>query len=455
MNRLQQLQNRQATLYASLEEISSKVAEEDRDLTDDEKASITKLNAELAKVEDKDTGIPYEEKRLAAHKLALASGKSIPVGIGDGGEQTLTDKEITRIRSKSLAGQLKAYKGEDAKLNAYKAGQFVLATIGRSDHARLWCQEHGVQLAQSEGTNIYGGYLVPDQMSSAMIDLREQYGVFRRFADIQPMSAETLLIPRRTGGLTVYAVSEGAAITDSTMTFDQIQLVAQKFGALTYWSTEVNEDTLINWVDKLTFEMGYAFSVKEDQCGFIGDGTGTYNGIVGIQTKINDSSGATYAGSIQAAASGNTAFSTLDLDDFENVVGKLPQYATGNAKWYISKPGWAASMLRLEMAAGGNTSQNISAGGDAMFLGYPVVWSQVLNSTLGADVSAIKCLFGDLSLASSLGDRRGISIAVSDQVRFTQDQLAIKGTTRYDIKTHDIGDATNAGPIVALKTPAS
>jgi hypothetical protein len=43
----------------------------------------------------------------------------------------------------------------------------------------------------------------------------------------------------------------------------------------------------------------------------------------------------------------------------------------------------------------------------------------------------------------------------SEHRYFEFDQTGIRGTQRYDIVVHDLGDGTNAGPIVALKTPAS
>jgi HK97 family phage major capsid protein len=106
-------------------------------------------------------------------------------------------------------------------------------------------------------------------------------------------------------------------------------------------------------------------------------------------------------------------------------------------------------------AGGGNTVSTIGGGSGPSFLGYPVVISQVLNATLGADVSAIKCLFGDLRLASLMGERRGITIKTSMERYFDSDQIGILGTERFDVNNHDLGDGTNAGPIVALKTPGS
>lgn len=444
MNRLQQLQQRDAAIVKLMAEINDKVAADNRlELSEEES---TKYEGFKAERESLAKAIKREEEILAAQKDLL---KTSPSKTLDNGEK----EEKLSIKLPNLRKKLVSFTGEDAKLNAYKAGQFLLATLGGNAKSRQWCEEHGVQcLAQSEGVNSAGGYLVPDEMAAGIIDLREQYGVFRREARVVSMSGDSLYINRRVSGLTAYWVGEGTAITDSSKVFDQVQLVAKKLGALTYWSSEVNEDALINWADDLSREMAYAFALKEDQCGFIGDGTSTYGGIFGAATKINDGN---HAASIKGAATGNVSFETLDLSDFNAVVGALPQFAGLNAKWYISMPGYANSMQRLEYAGGGNTTANIAGGTGMTFLGYPVVISQVLNTTLGSDASAIKCLFGDLRMAATLADRRGISVAMSDQVRFTQDQMAIKGTERFDIFVHDLGDGTNAGPIVALKTAAS
>ena len=37
-----------------------------------------------------------------------------------------------------------------------------------------------------------------------------------------------------------------------------------------------------------------------------------------------------------------------------------------------------------------------------------------------------------------------------DVIHESEDELAIRGTERFDINVHDAGDGTNAGPVVAL-----
>src|SRR5262249_33160689 len=104
-------------------------------------------------------------------------------------------------------------------------------------------------------------------------------------------------------------------------------------------------------------------------------------------------------------------------------------------------------------AAGGNSAIDIANGGTYRFLGMPVRESQVFPVT--AALSQVPVILGDLGMASKLGDRRELTLAFSDQYKFAEDQLAIKGTQRIDIVVHDVGSASLAGPVVGLVTKAS
>lgn len=350
---------------------------------------------------------------------------------------------------------LKAYKPEQTE-DAYRAGRWVAAALFGHSSSVQWCRDNGIdiQAAQTEGDNSKGGFLVPSEMSQAIIDLREAYGVFRRHARNVRMGSDAMSIPRRLSGVTAYAVGENDAITASDKSWDQVELVAKKWGVLVRYSSELDEDAFIDLADDLASEMAYAFALKEDQSGFIGDGTSTYHGVSGLMVKVSDGN---HAGGIYTAASGNTAFSTLDMVDFEGALGQVPQYAIdrGNAAWFISRVGFYQSMARLVDAAGGNSLVDLGNGPSLNFLGLPVVISQVLNSTTTAQTDTNIAAVGDLSLAATIGSRRDFSVAVSSDRYFENDELAIRGTQRTAINVHDLGDATDAGPVVVLRTPGS
>lgn len=387
---------------------------------------------------------------------------------GDGNADEDADESTVRlakVRVPATAsyrhGGLRAFQASlygnshaNAEKAAYVTGQFLLATIGRSERAGQWCKDNGIDLrfrgALKEGDNSLGGFVVPTEMERSIINLREERGVLRREAQVVPMSSDTMSLPRRAGGITVYFVGENTAGTASDPTLDQVLLSVKKAMAYTTMSSEVSEDAVISMADWVSSEIAYGFADKEDQCGFNGTGASTYGGMQGLITALA-------AGSIYTAATGHTAYSTLTLADFHGVTAMLPLYAQQNAKWYISKAGFSASMERLMAAGGGNTWQTLSNGQSTpKFLGYDVVFTQVMNSTLTAQTStAGLAYFGDMRQGVKLGSRRGLAIDTSKDFLFSSDSIAIKGTERFDVVVHEKGTASAAGSLIGLSTPAS
>jgi HK97 family phage major capsid protein len=131
------------------------------------------------------------------------------------------------------AGKLYAFKGTDADKNAYRAGQWLAACFLGSEKSAQFCRDNGIAItrAHSEGTNTSGGFLVP-RMERTIIDLREEYGTFRSFAEVKPMSSDTQTQPRRTSGLTAYWTAEAALGTESSKGWDNVSLVAKKLMAI-------------------------------------------------------------------------------------------------------------------------------------------------------------------------------------------------------------------------------
>lgn len=98
--------------------------------------------------------------------------------------------------------------------------------------------------ALAEGTSSAGGYLVPVEHSSQMIELlRARTAVRAAGASIVPMNNDILQIPTQAGGATAYWVAENAIITASDQSFGQLQLNAKKLAALTKLSSELFEDS--------------------------------------------------------------------------------------------------------------------------------------------------------------------------------------------------------------------
>lgn len=443
--RINALLERRGKLSDQMEALIERATAEDRDLSAEEKQAFEDLDVDFKKVEE---AIGFE-KRVEERKAAAAK----PVLGQD------TKRFSAEPRRRNYGKKLKAFNAEtfggviEAEDAAYKAGMWCRAVVYGDEKAAQWCNENldtPITRSQNETTNTAGGYLVFPEMSTAIIDLREQYGTARRFINVVPMASDVQYIPRRTGGLTGYFATEENAFTESSKTWGQVRLQAQALGCLTKISRELADDAVINVADDIAAEMAYGLAVKEDATLWNGDGTAAYGGIVGVRAKFAAGVG-TLAGAVDAA-SGHDTYAEYDANDFVKVIGALPKYAEPNARWYGHRVGWANTILRLLAATGGSNIADVQAGGKPQmgYLGYPFETDQTLPSALTDLSDTAIFLFGDLNAAVTMGERRGITIDVTRDRYWELRQIGIMGWERIDINVHDIGDATNAGPLVAL-----
>ena len=353
----------------------------------------------------------------------------------------------TRIEPVRDGRRLKAFRSHE---EAYRAGKWLQATYAGDAEAKRWCHDHGVEArAMVEGVNTAGGFSVLEEMSSTIIRNVETFGVAPTALQNFSMASDVLSIPKRISGVTGAWLGEGSEFTYSDMTGTQVQLVAQKFGVATKVSNELWADG-IGIADLIASEHALAVAKSLDEATFLGDGTSTYGGHHGVAVKINTSA---YSASVVTAASGNVSFETLDKEDFLSVLAKTPRYALPGGRWYISPAGYHASMQRLDLNQGGSVS--VAGGFGLTFMGYPVVLTHVLNSTLGSDTSKIKCLFGDMAMAGAIGIRQGYQLRVSQERLVEYDQTLVTGVVRATVNFHSLGSTSEVGPVIALKSAAS
>ena len=469
MPTLKELGDLRLAKAADARKLLEKAETENRDMTPEEKTSFDGLSDEVEALDGR------VARLQRADRFTVSPGRQSippPVGSADG------DKPKVFAMPKRY-GHLKNFTrekfGEDHDKRALRAGMFYMACMGKPGPMR-WCRDNGVGLIadresdgdyflHQENVNINGGYLVPDELNRDLIDLRESFGVFRQWAKVIPMTTDHLERMRRTGGLTAYFVGEGVAGTESTKTWDRVSLTPKKIMTLSTITSELNEDSIVNVGDDLSGEIAFAFASKEDDCGFNGDGTSTYGGMTGVRAALKNLS-ATIANIAGLYVGTGNLWTELVIADFTGVIGLLPQYAdTPSAKWFVHKTFWSQVMEKALNAAGGNTVQILEGQPRKSFLGYEVVISQQMPKVEGN--SQVCALLGDLSLAADFGDRRSTTVAFSSDATvgslntFAADCMAVRGTERFDINVHDVGNANATaasrvqGPIVGLITAAS
>ena len=453
VEKLKALLDELAAVVAEMEAMTEDApeGEEAAPMTEEQESSLRSLEGRADKLRER---IEFLQ-RVQTKELELRSvlERAAPVkAVAPAPEKETADVEKREYAVPKSHGPLKAFRSSEA---AYRAGMHIKGYVFGDAEARRWCNDHNVETrVQAGGVNSLGGVLTSPELSSEIIRLVEEFGVFPQYAKRVNMNSDTLVYARRTGGLTARPVGENVEVTASDVTFDNVELTAKIWGVANRTSNSLLEDSVIDLADAMAVETAQAFSEAFDNAGFIGDGTLAYHGVTGVATKILQ---APYAGSV-VTASGNATFDVLTMKNFTDLLARLPMYARSrNARWYISPAGWGSAMLRLAMLpggssnAGGNSTDNVAAGFGETFLGYPVTLVQSLESRLTGTTGGCAAIFGDLSQAAIFGERRAISIKTASERYIEFDQTLTFATTRNAMVVNDLGSTTKAGPVVALK----
>jgi HK97 family phage major capsid protein len=448
-----QLKERAVEEAEAAREIKDKADSEGRGMTEEEANEFDKHLKESERIEKE--AERQERLEAAEARLAKTQERAVTPEISTG-ERIETPGGPRMFRH----GQLLAFRGPKAQINAYRSGRFLAAVLFDHSPSRQWCRDHGVEIridsdtdsrAMGEGINTAGGFTVPDEFEQSIIDLREEYGNARRNCRIKPMASDHCNEPRKDTGLTFSPMGENTAATESDQEWGNVELTAKKWGCLTRISNELNEDSLISLADDLANDGALAAATAEDEACIDGDGTSTYHGLTGIRVKMIDGS---HAGSyVENPATGDN-WSEITDAMLLAVMAQLPKYARRRAKWHCSPLAKVAVFDRLVRAAGGATMAEVATGvRQPQYMGYPIEeWPAMPTSDAAAALNAkIMMFFGDMSLSSKMGTRRGMTIKRLEERYAEYDQIGIMMTERFTIVHHSIGGAAGVyGPVVGM-----
>jgi len=457
MRTVLELQTERSQVLAEAEKILDLVDTDDRPMSDDEESCYNLAIERAEKLQgDIDQRVKLEDAQAASMKM---NARKVPPQ-NNGGEGGVPASAHATIRTEGMEqhifvprsyGKMVAFqKTKEGEMQAYRAGMFIRSAIFGDVKATDWCRQNGVGVrsALAGGVATAGGVLVPEELETAIIDLREQYGLFRRSCRVMPMGSDTKIVPRRTGGLTAYYVGENTAGTESDAAWDNVSLVAKKLMILTRMSSEINEDAVIDLADTMAQEIAYGFALKEDTVGFTGTGISTDGGITGVLVKAIDGN---HGLAVVDSTSGVDTLPEITATDLINLMAVIPTYAKAGSAWYCSPTAEEVVFNAIKVAGGGNTRDILSGMDQPRFLGYPILSSDIFPDSVSTTYNnEVMVAFGNLGLAATLGDRRGVRIALSEQQYWEEDQIGIKGTMRHDINVHDLGSDTVKSPFAVL-----
>jgi HK97 family phage major capsid protein len=244
-----------------------------------------------------------------------------------------------------------------------------------------------------EGVDADGGYLVPEEYDSRLIDGLEEENIIRKLGHRITTSGERKINIAATKPAAAW-IDEGEALTFSDATFSQINLDAHKLHVAVKVTEELLYDNAFQLENYIIEEFYKALANAEEDAFINGNGTGKPLGILAA-------SGGAEVGVTAASATAITA------DEVINLVYSLKRPYRKNAVFILNDQTIAA-LRKLKDGNGAYMWQAaLVAGEPDKLLGYPVYTSAYMP-TIEAGAKTI--IFGDLSYYN-IGDRGSRSFA--------------------------------------------
>ncbi|MEY1590712.1 phage major capsid protein [Burkholderia sp. Bmkn7] len=207
-----------------------------------------------------------------------------------------------------------------------------------------------------------GGVLVPENLSSEVIELLRPKSVVRKLgARTLPLSNGNITIPRLKGGAIVGYIGADTDIPTTQQQFDDLKLTAKKMAALVPIANDLIKYSGVNPnVDQIVVgDLTAAIGAREDKA-FIRD-DGTANTPKGLRFWA-------ILGNVISASDGST------LQKIETDLGKAI-LALENADANLTQPGWIMAPRTFRFLEGlrdGNGNKVYPELANGMLKGYPV-----------------------------------------------------------------------------------
>jgi HK97 family phage major capsid protein len=345
-----------------------------------------------------------EEKALGEQAVKMAQAIRAELGLDDIKSELTEVKEL--VSKSQEANVLKVFVAEDTQkaVNELTAEEkvkaFCIALVNRDAVAVK---------ALSEGVNADGLYTVPTEFEGKLREEIYQQATIRPMVSVITMNRKTKTLDEIINGPDTYWTAEGATKTTTTAEFAQKTLTAFKLAAIIYLTDELIEDSVYDLVSVLIKRFAQRILEKEEAAFLGGNGTTQPEGLF-----TNSSIGTT-----------SIAGSNLTIDHLINLEYSLPKKFRKGAK-YLGNGVNVRELKKLKDSNGRYIWQdgNVQAGTPPTLNSYEFVEHD--------DCPEGQIMFGNFKEGYAIGDRKGITVKVTDdtETTFTQDKTAIRVVKR-------------------------
>ena len=290
--------------------------------------------------------------------------------------------DIKEIKSqlKELVEKAKFWSSKDEDLTETKE-LFVNALKGLKNWDLSWIK------AMNTGTAQDWGYLVHPEFEKWVFRIMWEYGIWKD-CNVQRMKSDTKYFTKRVDWVQVFYTDQAQAYQDTAMTYDRVQMIAKKVGAIlssTYELIEDEADSDEIWA-AAQLEFAEAFAKFLDTEVLLGTGDSANNSEIKGITNLDNVNVITLTGGIN----------TLNHDALIDATRKIDLKYKRNhkPKWYMSQDAIAV-IEKLKDLDWRPLYRTLDNGEKGYLLGYPVELTDVMPSwSIGSDTPFI--VFGSL-----------------------------------------------------------
>ena len=290
--------------------------------------------------------------------------------------------DIKEIKSqlKELVEKAKFWSSKDEDLTETKE-LFVNALKGLKNGDLSWIK------AMNTGTAQDWGYLVHPEFEKWVFRIMWEYGIWKD-CNVQRMKSDTKYFTKRVDWVQVFYTDQAQAYQDTAMTYDRVQMIAKKVGAIlssTYELIEDEADSDEIWA-AAQLEFAEAFAKFLDTEVLLGTGDSANNSEIKWITNLDNVNVITLTGGIN----------TLNHDALIDATRKIDLKYKRNhkPKWYMSQDAIAV-IEKLKDLDWRPLYRTLDNGEKGYLLGYPVELTDVMPSwSIGSDTPFI--VFGSL-----------------------------------------------------------
>lgn len=288
-----------------------------------------------------------------------------------------------------------------------------------------------IRNAMSSTDPATGGFLVPEEVRSELLQFSLESAIVRPRATVIPMSTLRAAIPMVDsttnsgsvyGGVIAYWTEEGAALVQSQPSFGRVVLEAKKLTAYTEVPNELRQDSQPSVEALLRQMFPKAIAWFEDIAFLSGTGVGEPLGI------LNTANTATIS---QAGEAGQTA-STIVWENIVNMYARMLPSSLNSAVWLVA-PNALPQLMTTALTVGtggspiGMANFDGTSGPTLSLLGRPVIVTEKVAS-LGTA--------GDVNFIDFnhylIGDRMAMDAQASTEYKFGNDITAYRFIERVD-----------------------